>query len=804
MSIASIPTFSVTDQNGSRVTLQSSEGSIVYIFVLEEDILRVMVLPDGKLNFPRTWAIAPGLEDVPLEGRDRFNLEGFTSPFVELLQEENRLRITTAHIRLTVKLQGFFCLWEVRQSGRWQMAASDRSTQSYNFGWWDKRVYHYLQREADEMYFGLGERAGDTNRFGQSYRMTNIDAMGYNARTTDPLYKHIPFYLTWKKQSKVPFGLFYDTVADCTFDLGRELDNYHGWYRYFAADYGDLDYYFIAGETLADIVRRYTWLTGRPAFTPKWSLGYSGSTMTYTDAPNAQERMNEFLLGCEKHDILCDSFHLSSGYTSIDEKRYVFNWNRTKFPDPQGFVKRYLEAGVRLCANIKPCLLGDHPRFAEAAAKGLLVRDEDGKPTMVQFWDELGAYLDFTNPSTVEWWKAALSESLLKQGVAATWNDNNEFEIWSTKAQIHGFGEIRRAVEAKTLQTLLMMRASWEAQREFAPERRPFLITRSGTVGMHRYVQTWSGDNYTSWETLRYNIKMGIGLALSGISNVGHDIGGFSGPAPNAELLLRWVQFGIFMPRFSIHSWNDDKSVNEPWMYPEITPYIRDLIKFRYRLIPYLYDLLWRSHRDYAPIIRPTFYDFPEDERCYVENDDMLLGENLLVAAVVEPEKRARSVYLPAGCGWYYFWSGDYYQGGQEIVLPAPWDRPPLLVREGCAIPLNVAEQHFLKRSDQRGFCLFPDKDKGQFEYQCFEDDGESEGYRQGHYWTWRLQITTSRSDLFVKIEREGEGYPKAGQVSWLFPRQETRPIEVRGGSVVAVASGAINRELMLALGDSE
>jgi alpha-glucosidase len=239
---------------------------------------------------------------------------------------------------------------------------------------------------------------------------------------------------------------------------------------------------------------------------------------------------------------------------------------------------------------------------------------------------------------------------LLKLGVAATWNDNNEFEIWSTDAQIHGFGEARRAVEAKTLQILLMMRASWEAQRAFAPDKRPFLITRSGTVGMHRYVQTWSGDNYTSWESLRYNIKMGVGLALSGVSNLGHDIGGFSGPAPEPELFLRWVQFGIFMPRFSIHSWNDDKSVNEPWMYPEITPYICDLIKFRYRLIPYLYDLLWRSHRYYEPMIRPSFYNFPEDENCFLENDDTLLGENLLVAAVVEPGKRARSVYLPSGC----------------------------------------------------------------------------------------------------------------------------------------------------------
>jgi alpha-glucosidase len=800
MSLAFIPNFSLTDQEGSHVTLKSTEGFVVHIFVLEEDILRVMILPQGKLRFPRTWAIAPGLEDVPLEGRDRFSLESFTSPPAEIVEQANQLQISTARVRLTVKMQGFFCQWEVMQNGRWQPVASDRSTQSYNFGWWDERVYHYLKREPDEMYFGLGERAGETNRHGQSYRMTNIDAMGYNARTTDPLYKHIPFYLTWKKESKLPFGLFYDTVADCTFDMGRELDNYHGFYRYFVADFGDLDYYFIAGKTLADVVRRYTWLTGRPAFTPKWGLGYSGSTMTYTDSPNAQEQMNEFLVGCEKHDILCDSFHLSSGYTSIDEKRYVFNWNLTKFPDPPGFVKHYREAGVRLCANIKPCLLRDHPRFAEAEASGLLVRDEDGKPTMVQFWDELGAYLDFTNPSTVKWWKAGVTESLLKLGVAATWNDNNEFEIWSAKPQIYGFGEGRRAVEAKTLQTLLMMRASWEAQREFAPGSRPFLITRSGTVGMHRYVQTWSGDNYTSWETLRYNIKMGIGLALSGISNVGHDIGGFSGPAPNAELFLRWVQFGIFLPRFSIHSWNDDKSVNEPWMHPLITPYIRDLIRFRYRLIPYLYDLLWRSHRDFAPIIRPTFYDFPDDECCYVENDEMMLGANLLVAAVVEPGKRARSVYLPANCGWYDFWSGDCYDGGQEAMLPAPWDRPPLLAREGCAIALNVAEQHFQKRFDQRGFCIFPSRGDGQFEYSCFEDDGESEAYRQGHYWTWQLRSITSRSEVLVKIERQGEGYSKSGQVYLLFPRQETRRVQVHGGSIVADASGPLNRELLVTL----
>lgn len=800
MSLARIPTFSVVERSGARVTLQSDEGHVAHFFVLEEDIVRVMALPLGHLCFPRTWAIAPGLDDVPYQGRDRFDLSGFALPDFEFLQQIDTLQITTELIRLTVDLRGLFCRWEVLQAGRWIPVAADRTTQSYNFGWWDNRIYHYLNREADELYFGLGERAGNTNRAGQRYRMTNIDAMGYNAASSDPLYKHIPFYLTWKKSCKTGFGLLYDTVADCTFDLGRELDNYHGHYRYFVAEYGDLDYYFIAGAGIADVVRRYTWMTGRPAFMPKWSLGYSGSTMTYTDAPDAQSRMNEFLMRCEEHDILCDSFHLSSGYTSIGAKRYVFNWDRAKFPDPAGFAKRYLDHGVRLCANIKPCLLRDHPRFAEAAAQELLVRDRDSNPSLVQFWGELGAYLDFTNPATVAWWKARVTDSLLAYGIAATWNDNNEFEIWDPAARVHGFGDARPAVEVKTLQSLLMIRASREAQREFASRSRPFLVTRAGAVGLHRYAQTWSGDNYTSWETLRFNVKMGIGLALSGVSNIGHDVGGFAGPAPDPELFLRWVQFGIFMPRFTIHSWNDDGTVNEPWMYPEVTSYIRELIKFRYRLIPYLYDLLWRYHRDYSPIIRPTFYDFPDDDRCYAENDDMMLGDSLLVAAVVEPGQRTRAVYLPEGAGWYDLWSGAHYQGGQEITLDAPWERTPLLAREGSAIPLNVAQQHFSGRADQRGFAIFPHCGEGRFVSECFEDDGESETYRDGHFGTWRLTIESSASDLSIQIERLGEVPVAKQDIEFLLPRSETRRIRLDGGVLLKDDGEGLSRSLIIRL----
>ncbi len=799
MRLDQTPLFTLAEADGNHLVLRAASGATAHVFVLEQDVVRLLVLPDGALRLPRTWAIAPGLDDLAPEGRDRFDLSGFSLPAFELQQDGQALRITTRDVRLSIALDGLRCRWETRCRGEWQVAAADRPTQAYNFGWWDQRVYHYLERERGEQYFGLGERAGNANRAGQHYRMCNLDPMGYDARSTDPLYKHIPFYLTRKPASGVVFGLFYDTLSECSFDMGREMDNYHGPYRYFMAEHGDLDLYFIAGDGPAAVTQRYTWLTGRPVFSPKYAIGYSGSTMSYTDAPDAQQRMGEFLARCREHDIACESFHLSSGYTSIGNKRYVFNWNRDKFPDPAAFAASYLAQGVRLCANIKPALLRDHPRFNEAAEAGLLVQDADGRPTAVQFWDDTGAYLDFTNPQTIEWWKQRVTDSLLEQGIAATWNDNNEYEIWSTEARIHGFGEPRAAVEARPLQTLLMMQASHTAQRDFAPQERPWLVSRSGAPGMQRHVQTWSGDNYTSWDTLRFNIKMGLGLALSGVSNTGHDIGGFSGPAPEPELLLRWVQHGVFLPRFSIHSWNDDKTVNEPWMYPEITPLVRALIALRVRLTPYLYHLLWRSHSAYEPMIRPTFHDFPEDPRGWEENDDMLLGPNLLVASVVEPGASERRVWLPAGCDWLEFWSGRRHAGGQWITLAAPLhsSEPPLLARAGCAIPLNLAPAHFASQADTRGFQVFP-LTEGSFEAECFEDDGHSQAWQRGEHGFWWLAMQCTAQGLHLEVQRRGPRPPSATQLQLLLPANDKRPLTVQGATAGAESQEGAWRRVAL------
>ncbi|HEY2359167.1 MAG TPA: glycoside hydrolase family 31 protein [Phenylobacterium sp.] len=783
-SLAKPPLFKLAGRDGPRLSLTSDAGYAVEIFVLEPDIIRVLHrAPSGPAG-PRSWAIAPGAEDAPDDGRDRLDVTGFSAPDFSLHESDGRLVVATDRLRLTVRLAGPFFDWEIADAGGWTLIARDRRTQAYNFGWWGAGVRHYLVRDPAERYFGLGEKTGVLDRAGRRLRMSNLDAMGYDARSSDPLYKHIPFYITHHAGSCLAFGLFYDTYADCEFDFGAERSNYHGLYRGFSAAGGDLDYYVIAGPAVADVTRRFTWLTGRPALLPRWALGYSGSTMSYTDAPDAQARMAEFLEQCRTHDILCDSFHLSSGYTSIGKRRYVFHWNLEKFPDPAAFARSYHTAGVRLVANIKPCLLDDHPLFEEARAKGLLISEADGEPAWTQFWDGLGAYLDFTNPDAQAWWRAHVTADLLEVGIDATWNDNNEFEVTSPTALATMFGAPAPAIESKPLQTLLMLRASRRAQREEAPERRPFLVSRAGAAGMQRYVQTWSGDNATAWESLKYNIRMGLGLALSGVSNSGHDIGGFSGPQPDAELFVRWVEAGVFMPRFSIHSWNDDGTANEPWMHPQATQVVGDLIRLRYQLLPYLYDLAWRHHSAFEPIARPSFHDFPTDPAGFEDNDDLMLGPSLLVASVVVPGAASREVRLPAGAAWADFWTGRRFEGGERITLPAPWGRPPLLVREGSAIPLNIAEQTFDRRADARAFAVFAPPE-GAFEASCYEDDGETEAWRDGAFGHWRLTVEASPAGLEVDCRPTGQ-HPPQGPIALLFRSNEQRPVSVRSGRILA------------------
>ncbi len=769
--------WKVTRHMPAGVELALEGDCLMRFLVLEDTLVRVSLLNRGSWRLDRTWAIAPR-GDMPWRGRSRDDLEGFACPDHRVEECGDRLVLTTRRLRVTVHTP-LRLVWQADMDGSWVTFAEDRPTGAYMLGRMDHAAEHFLLCHEGERIYGLGEKAGPLERSGRRYEMRNLDALGYDACSTDPLYKHVPFTLT-RTERAGSYSLYYDTAATAWFDLGNERDNYHRPYRVFRLADGDLDFYLRWSPDMATLVREQARLTGGTAFPPRWSLGYSGSTMAYTDADDAEERLYGFLDNLASHDIPCDSFHLSSGYTLIGRTRHVFHWNPERFPDPERFAERFNSKGIRLIANIKPVLLGNNPLREEAEAAGLFITDgETGQPESSVFWDDEGTHLDFTNPDTIDWWKRQVCDALLRRGIAATWNDNNEFEVWDRAARCHGFGNPAPISQLRPVQALLMTRASEEAQCAHFPGRRPFVVTRSGGTGIQRHAQTWTGDNRTSWDTLRWNIRMGLGLSLSGFFNIGHDCGGFAGPQPCPELLLRWVQNGIFHPRFTIHSWNDDGSVTEPWSHPEVADLVREAIRLRYRLLPYLYTCLWRAVSLHEPILRPLFLDHEDDLETFADSDDFLLGRDLLVACVVEEGASHRQIRLPKNAsGWCDFHTGTWYRPGSTLNIPVTLASIPLFVRAGAVLPLSVGANRASPRAEQaREFVVYPAPGAFSCDSQCYDDDGETDRALAGLHCLTSFHVTGSNEALHMDITYSGQSPPPHSTLRMLLATDDPRSL---------------------------
>jgi len=624
---------------------------------------------------------------------------------------------------------------------------ADRAPLAYNFEKeFGEGVFHYITREKGEKVYGLGDKSGALNKAGRSFWIDTTDSMGYDGENSDPLYKHVPFYIC--ENSSGCYGIWYNTAASAYIDLGREHNNYYAPYKFFRSE-GDSLSYFVFFGTKLEILQKFANRVGKQAFPPKWSFDYCASTMAYTDADNAYEEMLGFIERLKEYDLSCRGFYLSSGYTSIGNQRCVFNWNYDKFPDPAEFIRVFKENGIEIIPNIKPSFLVTHPMYNMLAEKGWFVKNPDGTPFVTQLWDNLGSYLDFFNPDAFNFWKQQVTETLLDLGITATWNDNNEFDIKDTEALLCN-GE--RAHLFKPSLTYKMVQASHEAQTEKYPELRPFLSTRSGDANVRRFAQTWSGDNFTSFRDLRYCHYIGLTMSLSGFYFYGHDLGGFSGEMPSRELLLRWLQHGLFEPRFTIHSWNADGSATMPWSYPDMMPYVRAIFAQRKQFVPYLYNCAYEAVEKELPLNAPLFLYY-DDAECEQYPDTMMVGRDILAAFVFDEGKTEATAYLPKADGWYL--DGTYYDGGQAVTYDLPAEGAmKYFVRAGSVIPTDEAEYGF-KKGERLVLTVYPLKE-GTFESELFFDDGLTFAYRENK--CTRLHITAGCTADSVTLTIKNNG----------------------------------------------
>lgn len=617
------------------------------------------------------------------------------------------------------------------------------------------RRIHASQIEADDCFYGFGEKSGEINKAEKYMNMAPGDAMGYNAKETDSLYKHIPFYIRLNRGTKQAVGYFYHNTAECDFNMGREKRNY--WHRYssYRTDAGDIDLFLIAGPSIREIIERYTDLTGKSVMLPKAALGYLGSSMYYPELPeNSDDAVLDFIDTTREEGIPADGFQLSSGYCAVETaegiKRCTFTWNHKRFKDPADWFAQMEKRGIVVSPNIKPGMLLVHPLLNEMKEKGMFLPASDDNAgldglAVGTWWGGPGLFVDYTKESTRLHWKQYIKDALLKYGCRSIWNDNCEYDSLVDKdAKVYFEGKGSTIGTMKPVMSNLMCHLSNEAIEEYDPDCRPFSVCRSGHAGIQRYAQVWAGDNLTHWDTLKYNIATILGMALCGVSNHGCDIGGFFGPAPEGELFVRWVQNGIFQPRFSIHSTNTDNTVTEPWMYSDKKQYIKDAIDFRYKLSPTLYSLMERAHENGLPIWQPTFSVFQNDPATYDEGVDFMFGDSLLVANVVEKGQTLRPVYLPVTENenerFYDFYTREEYAPGQTIEVPVDIASIPLFVRSGAILPMSGNKLHNLmtEKTTALDILMAPDVDS---EFTLYEDDGRTNDYRKGAYLKTKIAV---------------------------------------------------------------
>ncbi len=576
-------------------------------------------------------------------------------------------------------------------------------------------------------FYGLGDKTGFLDKRNYEYEMWNTDNPDPHVDSFKALYKSIPFFMALGEGYR--YGIFVDNTFKSYFNMGQESEEYY----WFGADGGSLNYYYIAGESMAKVLEGYTYLTGTCPLPQKWTLGYHQSRWGYV----TQEDVENVAAALRENDIPCDAIHFDIDYMQ-DYK--VFTWNEERYHnDSKAFLRKLSQEGFKAVAINDPGVKAEegYEIYEEGIRGGYFVRTPAGEVYTNTVWPGEAAFPDFGSPKVREWW-GRHQEFLLGKGVRGVWNDMNEPASFRgpLPEDVVFTDEDRKTThgEMHNVYGHLMAKAAYEGLKEL-DGRRPFVITRACYAGSQKYASAWTGDNTSLWAHLQMAIPQLCNLGLSGMPFVGTDVGGF-GADSTPELMARWVQTGCFSPLFRNHSAAGTRR-QEPWQFgQEVLEIYRKYVKLRYRWIPYIYDLYYEEERTGAPIMRPLVFHYEKDETAKVCNDEFMLGSRILAAPVVNPGMRKRMVYLPEGV-WYDYWTQEKLTGPVWFVRDAPLDCCPIYVRAGSILPVAEPQSYVgEKPSDTLILEVYP----GEGSWEHYLDNGEDFAYREGRYHQYHFE----------------------------------------------------------------
>jgi alpha-glucosidase len=545
-----------------------------------------------------------------------------------------------------------------------------------------------------ESYYALGDKTGPFNRRGASYVNWTTDAWGFD-RGADPIYKSITFYVATGGDGGA-YGLFLDNTWRTAFDFGHREEGTLA----ISADGGPIDYYIIAGPTVADVVRRYTDLTGKTPMPPRWALGFQQSRYSYMSEAEVREIANRLRSERIPSDVI---------WLDIDfqDRNRPFTTNPTTFPDLKGLARDVGSQGFKLVTITDLHVANAPDQVYEPYESGVsgnhFLKKPDGSTYVAPVWPGPSVFPDFTRQASRDWW-GRLYKDFVDDGIAGFWNDMNEPAIFETPTKTMPLDTVHRIesddfkpriashAEVHNVYGMENSRATFEGLLKLRPNVRPFVMTRATFAGGQRYAVNWTGDNSSTWDHLKLAVQQMLNLGLSGHAWSGADVAGFIGGA-SPELMTRWYEIAAFTPIFRSHAANNAPRA-EPWVDgPEHLAIRKRFIEARYRLLPYLYSVAEQTSRTGDPIMRPVFYDYPAMAKAPCDQSmAFTVGRDLLVAPAPNPTApQAYEVCLPSS-GWYDYWNGHRIDG-ERVTEPNVLARLPVYVRAGAILARQPVTQ---------------------------------------------------------------------------------------------------------------
>ncbi len=705
-------------QKDSLFEIETSDG-VYLIKPYSTKIIETTFIPVGQNYDPKSHAVV--LKPSHLEFR--------------VVEEAEQIELTSSGISIEIRKNPFQILYFYKEDfliseGKGYVKTEEFETLDFNLS-------------ADEVLMGGGARALGMNRRGNRLELYNRAHYGYGDRS-ELLNFTLPIVFSSNK-----YLLHFDNAPIGFLDLDSKKDNS----LQYETISGRKTYQVVAGDSWEDLLDQYTDLTGKQPMIPRWALGNFSSRFGYHSQREVEQTIQRF----KEDSIAVDAVILDLYWFGKEMKGTMGNleFERDSFPEPQKMIAKLARQGVKTILVSEPFILTTSKRWEEAVSRRVLATDKAGNPFTYDFYFGNTGLVDVFKPEAQSWfWN--IYKDLAKMGIAGWWGDLGEPEVHPAELQHLGGS----AEEMHNIYGHAWAKMIFEGYQRDFPEQRPFILMRAGAAGSQRFgLIPWSGDVSRSWGGLQSQPEISLQMGMQGLAYMHSDLGGFAGDLQNDPLYIRWLQYGVFQPIYRPHA--QEAVASEPvFKEPETKALAKKAIELRYQLLPYNYTLAFENNQRGIPLMRPLFFEEPENPEIYKVADTYLWGNDFLVSPVLQDSIHKKEVYFPGKDNWFDFYTGKKHPGGTRDSVSLSQDHIPTYVRGGAFIAMA---KPMLTTADYSGETLevhyYFDEQIKQSSSYVYHDDGKTpDSFEKGSYELLKFESSYSGDALDITIEKEAGG----------------------------------------------